>query len=122
MIKVKVLDDGTVIYADPFSNDLVQIDTEMKELARLKGVAIPDSLRESAADFNKNRKTCFSDDGNYVLWLKGLNQISIVDTDSFQEQEIPNFFTHDQSVCFALMAVGDSEMKKIMGFGYNNIQ
>ena len=57
-----------------------------------------------------------------MLWLKGLNNIAIVDTDLFQEQEIPNFFTHELSSCFGLMAVADKSMKKVMGFGYNNLQ
>ena len=122
MIKLNILDDGTIIYADPMSNDLIKVDIDMKELARLKGTPIPEYLKENASDFNKNRKTCFADDETHVLWLKGLNQISIVDTDLFQEQEVPNFFTHEQSVCFALMAVADNRMKKIMGFGYNNSQ
>lgn len=71
-IKIKLLDDGNIIYAEPFSNDLVLIDTEMVEISRLKGYPIPDSLRDSAADYNKNRRCCFSDDDAQVLWLKGL--------------------------------------------------
>jgi hypothetical protein len=55
----------------------------MKELGRLGGNPIPDTLLANAADFNKNRRSCFSDDDNKVLWLKGLSQVAIVDTDSF---------------------------------------
>ena len=84
-IKIKLLDDGNLLYAEPYSNDLVLVDTDMNELSRLKGSPIPDSLRDSAADFNKNRRSCFSDDDTHVLWLKGLSQIAIVDTDLFLE-------------------------------------
>lgn len=82
---MKVLDDGSIIYADAYTNDLIKIDTEMKELERLKGTPISDALRASSSEFNKNRKTCYADDGSHVLWFKGLNQISIVDTDLFLE-------------------------------------
>lgn len=122
LIKLKILDDGTLIYSDPMSNDLVKVDTDMTELQRLKGIPIPENLKETAPTFNKNRKTCFVDDENMVLWFKGINQISIVDTDQFIEQEIPNFFTFEQTWCFAIMAVADKNFKKLMGFGYNGEQ
>lgn len=72
-IKIKLLDDGNLIYAEPFSNDLVLVDTDMREIARLKGYPIDDAMRDSASDFNKNRRSCFSDDDTHVLWLKGLS-------------------------------------------------
>jgi hypothetical protein len=84
-----ILDDGSLVYQDPLSNDLVKMNLEMKELARLPGVPIDESLKSSAAGFNKSRKSCFVDAGDEkILWLKSLNQISIVDVETFHEQEI----------------------------------
>lgn len=116
------MDDGAIVYADPLSHDLVKVNTDMKELGRIKGVPIPENLIENAPTFNKNRKTSFVDEDNQVLWFKGLNQISIVDTETFQETEIPNFFTFEQTWCFAMMAVADKDFKKVFGFGFNGTQ
>ena len=95
----------------------------MKEIARLKGIPIPESYLESATSFNRNRKTTCVDDEDFILWSKGINHLSVVDPDIFEEvEELSNFWLHSNSWCFGLCAAGTRDMQKIVGIGYGNNQ
>lgn len=116
---MKILNDGNILYVDPITHDIIKVDSKMNELGRIKGVAMPQSYRETATGFNKNRRSSSVDDDRYVLWHKGLNNLAIVDTETFTSQEIPNFWTNDGGWCFAMIAVADKSFKKICGYAFN---
>lgn len=119
LIKLKILNDGNILYVDPVSHDIVKVDSKMKELGRLEGIPMPESHREAASNFNKDRRSSSVDDDQYVLWHKGLNNLAIVDTDTFTANEVPNFWTQGGGWCFSMAVVADSNFKKICGYGFN---
>lgn len=113
------MNDGNILYVDPTSHDLIKVDPKMKEIDRIKGIPMPQSYKDAARSFNKNRRSSSIDDDQFILWFKGLNNLAIVDTETFTAQEIPNFWTNDGGWCFAMVAVADSEFKKICGYAFN---
>lgn len=121
-IKTKVLDNGDIFYVDSMSHDAIKISPcqNMKILAKIPGKPIPESVRESAPSFNKTRRTCFSDDKNsdYQLYFNGLNNLSLINVQTFETNEIPNFFTWNSQWCFAMMAVANKSLNKYFGIGY----
>lgn len=124
MIKLKILQEGSILFVDPLSHDAIKIDSKLKELGRVKGIPIPQSVVDSAPSFNKNRKTSFTDEKNsdFTLWLNGLNHISILNTKSMKAKEITNFWKLRQTWCFAMTAVADKDFEKVFGIGYNTRQ
>jgi len=119
VIKAKILDDGNFLYVDPITHDAVKINAKMVELKRVKGNPLPESYTASAPNFNKNRRSCFSDDGRKVLWINGMNHIAVLDTETMAASDVPNFWVCDSSWCFSMLAVADKNFSKFGGIGFN---
>lgn len=119
LICLKILNDGNILYVDSYSHDIIKMDVHMNEINRIKGIPMPENYKSVAHSFNKNRRSSSIDDDQYILWLKGLNSLAIVDTETFTAKEIPNFWTNDGGWCFALVAVADSDFTKICGYSFN---
>ena len=96
-IKLKVLKSGDIFYVDSITHDAVKISPRlnMKQVSKREGQPIPDSILQSAPSFNKNRRTCFTDsrDSDYQLYFNGMNNLSMINVETFEVNEISNFFT-----------------------------
>lgn len=121
-----MLKSGDIFYVDSLSHDAVKFSprSNMKEVMRKKGNPIPDSLLESAPSFNKNRRSCSTDsrDSEYQLYFNGMNNLSMINTESFEANEIENFFTWNNQWCFAMLAIADRNFTKFFGVGYQSEQ
>lgn len=121
-IGLRILSNGDLVYLDSISHDLVKLSNDMKELGRIKGYPMPESYLQTAYSFNRLRRTTYSNEGDLFLWLKGINNLSIVDLEEFREiEEITNFWRDKQGWCFAMSAVATTDMNLIAGFGYSNV-
>lgn len=118
----KVLPNGDIFYVDSLTHNAVLLspNQNMKELKKIPGKPIPESVRESAPSFNKTRRTCFSDAKNsdYQIYFNGLNNLSLINLQTFETNEIENFFTWNGQWCFAMMAVAEKSFSKFFGIGY----
>ena len=96
----------------------------MKVLNVVEGTPIPESIQESAPSFNKSRRTDYTDSifSPYQLYFNGLNNLALINIETFSSNEIPNFFTWEGQWCFAMLALVNRKFDKYFGLGYQNEQ
>jgi hypothetical protein len=93
--------------------DLVLLDQDFKEKERLEG------LNDQPPGYYKVIKTRTSGDDNYILWLRGQSEISVVNTLDFSARHINNFWNYRGKDMKAQVAALDTNATKLVGIGFD---
>jgi WD40 repeat protein len=58
-----------------------------------------------------------TEDDRFLLWARGPNQISLVDTETFSARHIHNFWNFKQGTSNIIAVAIDCSAKKVVGIG-----
>lgn len=100
--------------------DMLVLDDEGEELKRFEGNG------HGAPGYSRAIKTKYSDDDEFVMWLKSPCEISIMDLSDFSEIHLENFWKYKQEDVCATSIAANREATNIAGIGFvpkmSNIQ
>ena len=88
------------------------MDDNFNEKQKLEGLGNP------VPSYHRVMKTRTGDDDDYMVWLRGGSDVSIVNTQEFQARHINNFFAYRDRDVRALAAAIDRDATKLVGIGY----
>lgn len=92
--------------------DLILLDPEFKERERLEG------LNDPVPGYFKMLKTRTAEDDSYIVWMRGVSEISIVNTMDFSARHINNFWNYRGEDARGLAVALDKNATKLVGLGY----
>lgn len=88
------------------------MDPNFKEKERLEG------LGDAPPGYSRMMKTRVGDDDNYMIWMRGKHEISIVNTYDFSARHINNFWNYRGRDVNAVAAAIDPEASRLVGIGF----
>lgn len=92
--------------------DLLVLDEDGEELKRFEGNG------HGAPGYARAIKTKYADDDEFLLWLKGPCDLSIMDLSDFSEYQLENFWKYqDEDVCGTSVAA-NGDASRIVGIGF----
>lgn len=105
--------NGDIIVND-FSEgwDLILLEPDFKERERLEG------LNDQIPGYFKLMKSRTGEDDSYMIWLRGVSDISIINTMDFSARHINNFWNYRGEDARGLAAALDKGATKLVGLGY----
>ena len=110
---IKGLPNGDIIVNDFGEGwDLVLLDEDFSEKERLEG------LDDPTPGYYRMIKTRTGDDDNYILWMRGRSEISIVNTFDFSARHINNFWNYRGEEANAVAAAMDADASRLVGIGF----
>lgn len=109
---MKSLDKEFIVVNDFEGWDLLVLDDEGSELKRLPGTG------KGAPGYARAIKTRYSDDSDYILWMKSPHDMSIVDMGDFSEQYLSNFWNYKGHDVYGTSVAANDDASKIVGIGF----
>lgn len=110
---MKALPNGDTIVNDFGEGwDLVLLDPKFVEKERLEG------LDDPVPGYFRMIKTRVGDDDNYMIWMRGRSEISIVNTFDFSARHINNFWNYRGRDANAVAAAIDPDATRLVGIGF----
>lgn len=88
------------------------MDPNFMEKERLEG------LGDAPPGYSRMIKTRVGDDDNYMIWMRGKHEISIVNTYDFSARHINNFWNYRGREVNAVAAAIDPEASRLVGIGF----
>lgn len=116
-IDAVVLDDGTMICTEEYSHDLIHYDLSMKEIKRLPGTPVPNQFMAIVKNLLHDRRIIQPSIQGKILWPKSLHSLSVVDTHSFKDTEVNNFWTYSGKKCLSVFVTATNDLKRFAGIG-----
>lgn len=109
---MKSLKNGNIIFNDLSQGwDLFLMSSDFKILERLEG------SREGVPQYFKSIKTRNSENDEYILWLRGVSEVSIVSVNSFCARHIFNFWNYKGKDLQGIVVALDNMASAIVGIG-----
>lgn len=112
--------NNNFVATESLTHDLVIFDARLTELKRFKGSPMHPSWEPQEPELSKYRRSVASADCSKILWIKGMHELAIFDTQTMTQDVIYNFWKDNHTDCFAFVATACSNFKKFAGIGYSN--
>lgn len=110
---LKALPNGDLIVNDYSEGwDLVLLDPQFQEKERLEG------LNDPVPGYFKYIKTRTAEDDSYMIWNRGVSEISIVNTMDFSARHINNFWNYRGEQARGIATALDRGATRLVGLGY----
>lgn len=92
---VKFLEDGSLLRVSSSTRDAIKSTLRLKEVRISEGEPIPSDKQQWTNVTSKDIDTSFVDEGsNHVLWLDKIDSLSVLNTDTMESWEVPDFWRY----------------------------
>lgn len=103
--------------AEEFSHDFIHYDLSMKEIKRLTGIPVSGQDLAVVTRLAADRRIVQPSTPGKLLWFKSVNSLAIVDTHTFKDTEVNNFWTYSGSKCVSIFVTATNDLKRYAGIG-----
>lgn len=116
--KLKILKSGSLVKVDSITHDAIFYDAKLKEVSRIKGQPLPEAWYSMASQYAVRSSSDSTTEEDVVTWVSGTYATSLLDLNTSQHNEIPNFWkSPDGRPSFACVALTSPDLKKVAGIG-----
>jgi hypothetical protein len=116
--KLKILKSGSLAKVDSITHDVIFYDGKLKEITRIKGDPLPEAWYSMASQYATRSSSDSTTEEDIVVWVNGTYATSLLDLNTSQHNEIPNFWkSSDGRPSFACVALASPDLKRVAGIG-----
>ena len=116
--KLKIQKSGSLVKVDSVTHDAIFYDAKLKEISRIKGQPLPEAWFSMASQYGIRSSSDSTTEEDIIPWVSGTYATSLLDLNTSQHNEIPNFWTSpDGRSSFACVALTSPDLKKVAGIG-----